>query len=1612
MDGFGTTERVFDDPHVFNNFDNTTRRALTTMTTTQQDDILDKLYRDLKLTRVRTAAAGDNGGLEVTNDNSDPNVTDRSKFTLAWKLLDAHCDYITRAKSRGVTTYFNSPINRESWMGTTTANDAAEYAEWLLVQVQRCSELGVNFPYLAVANEPSYTRNTMSGAFVRDVIKNLGPRLRANGFNTMFVVSDDIRSTDAQGTMNTILSDATARQYVGALAFHLYDEPMSNVSKMRTIAQTYNLPLWMTEFSVNALPTAGLTQSAFGWGDMMHDLISTYSVSAVDYIWGFFGQWQGDNLMLLRLNTNSGGSEPYTGYTIEKAYYVIGQYSKYVWPGDVRVSASSTDSNVKVTAYKNGSVTTIVAINDNSTDQSVQFNLNNLSDGTLQAVRTSTTENWASLPSVTVASGTFTTTLTANSITTFTTPGRTAPTVFVTTPIAGTTVTGTAVVAANGTDDTGIAGIQFKLDGSNLGSEVTSSPYTVSLSSSSTTNGTHALSAVVRDTDGNLVTSPSVSVTVFNDVTGPVVSSMTATSVSQTSATITWTTDEPSDSQVEYGLTTSYGSSTTLDSTLTTSHSVSLTGLIAGTTYNFRVKSSDTYANLTTSSNATFTTTSTPAVFPGYTYRRLIDITDAQVSSGPHTNFPVLISTTLASLKTTGNAGNVTDLQGDDIIFTDSDGVTQLAHEVEKYDPTTGQLIAWVRVPSLAATSTLFMYYGNSAVTTFQGNVTSNGATGVWDPSFKAVYHFPNGTTLTAADSTSNANNGTLVNGPTATTGIIGGGANLVETSTQYISVGDPANGSLDFGTGSFTMSGWYKGTDTGGGDLVNKNTSLGAVGYDLLIAGTTARIFDGSTTISSSMATGVADNAWHYVVGVVNRTGQVIQIYTDGIQRGSNVSTAAVGTVSNSVSFSIGSRNSGASNLLTGAIDEIHMANVVRSLGWITTEYNNQNSPSGFYTIGSETFADSTSPSVSVTAPADAATVSGASVSVTATASDDVGVSGVQFKLDGSNLGAEDTSSPYAVIWDTTSATEGSHTLTAVARDAASNSTTSSTVTVTVDNTAPVRSAGSPSSSLSVNTTSTSISLTTNENATCKYSTSSGTTYGSMSVFGTTGGTSHSSPVSGLTNGSSYSYYVKCSDGQANTNATDYTISFSVAADSTSPSVSVTAPADAATVSGASVSVTATASDDVGVSGVQFKLDGSNLGAEDTSSPYAVIWDTTSATEGSHTLTAVARDAASNSTTSSTVTVTVDNTAPGITNVASIPSDTTATITWNTDENASSTVEYGLTDAYSNTTAETDTPIRVQSHSVSISDLVACSTYYYRVASRDSSLNRIVGTGASFTTSGCIASSPVSSQNSVSATEDDGATADLLVDSKGISLDIPPAFSSSDAEFQIKKLDSTTVLSAILPPATYEPAGDYIFELKALQDVSTPITSFDNPITVSIAYGASDIVGLQESTLKIYRYDGSTWYQLSNCSVDTAAKVVTCSTSNFSVFGLFGLSAPDTGGSAVVGSRRRGHTDILADAFQPSSTQIPATGYKASGNVTVKYIFGAAVLRLHSRSEGVKELQRFLNASLNLHLSVDGIMGPKTVAGVKLWQKMNGLIADGIVGPKTKAKISQSAVQ
>ncbi len=100
------------------------------------------------------------------------------------------------------------------------------------------------------------------------------------------------------------------------------------------------------------------------------------------------------------------------------------------------------------------------------------------------------------------------------------------------------------------------------------------------------------------------------------DTTMPVISGVNASAVTTGGATINWTTNENSTTQVEYGTTTAYGNTTALNASLVTAHSVVLTGLTANTTYNFRVWSKDAANNTATSSNMTFTTVALDVVAP------------------------------------------------------------------------------------------------------------------------------------------------------------------------------------------------------------------------------------------------------------------------------------------------------------------------------------------------------------------------------------------------------------------------------------------------------------------------------------------------------------------------------------------------------------------------------------------------------------------------------------------------------------------------------------------------------------------------------------------------------------------------------------------------------------------------------------------------------------------------------------------------------------------------------------------------------------------------------------------------------------------------------------
>ena len=295
----------------------------------------------------------------------------------------------------------------------------------------------------------------------------------------------------------------------------------------------------------------------------------------------------------------------------------------------------------------------------------------------------------------------------------------------------------------------------------------------------------------------------------------------------------------------------------------------------------------------------------------------------------------------------------------------------------------------------------------------------------------------------------------------------------------------------------------------------------------------------------------------------------------------------------------------------------------------------------------GSGGGGDTTPPTTSIIAPAAGATVSG-TVTVSASASDNVGVTKVEFYLDGT-LQSTGTTSPYSWSWTSTSATNGSHSLVTKAYDAANNIGTSATVTVTVSNTSgdttpPTTSITAPTAGATVSGTVT-VSASASDNV--------GVTKVEFYLDGALQSTDTTSPYSwswtstSAANGS-HSLVTKAYDA-ANNVGTSATVTVTVSnsgSDTTPPTCSITTPAAGSTVSG-TVTITATASDNVGVTKVEIYVDGA-LRVTDTATPYTWSWNTTTFANSSHTITAKAYDAAGNIGQAANVSVTVNNSGGG----------------------------------------------------------------------------------------------------------------------------------------------------------------------------------------------------------------------------------------------------------------------------------------------------------------------------------------------------------------------------
>jgi hypothetical protein len=340
--------------------------------------------------------------------------------------------------------------------------------------------------------------------------------------------------------------------------------------------------------------------------------------------------------------------------------------------------------------------------------------------------------------------------------------------------------------------------------------------------------------------------------------------------------------------------------------------------------------------------------------------RKPITIAYTQVSGGANlTNFPVLIS-----IPNDANLQASAKPDGSDILFTASDGVTKFNHEVEFYSAATGQLIAWVQVPSLSASANtmLFMYYGNPSASPQQN------AAGVWDANYAGVWHMANdAANTTVSDSTSPANNGTAQSDTNVltTTGEIAEAVAFNGVS-DYVNV--VRNGNFGLSGQAFTLEAWVR-DDTPAAGMQSpfhrvlswfdgsKNIQLG-IGADTSGAN---RVFfvgnsaggTGSTVPANQATTGNASTGFHQVVATFDGTS-VYQLYLDGsLNNGGDNVFGGVLTLyaGDSTNLYMGQRGDGA--YLSGTLDEVRISRSARSPGWIVTQYNNQSSPSTFASIG-----------------------------------------------------------------------------------------------------------------------------------------------------------------------------------------------------------------------------------------------------------------------------------------------------------------------------------------------------------------------------------------------------------------------------------------------------------------------------------------------------------------------------------------------------------------------------------------------------------------------------------------------------------------------------------
>jgi hypothetical protein len=601
-------------------------------------------------------------------------------------------------------------------------------------------------------------------------------------------------------------------------------------------------------------------------------------------------------------------------------------------------------------------------------------------------------------------------------------PDTTFPTASMTAPANGSVVAATITLSANASDNRSVVGVRFLLDGSPIGIEDTTAPYTLAWDSRTTTDGGHVLAARARDAAGNTTVSSSVSITVANapDTTPPTVS-MTAPANGST-ATGTVTVSAAANDNVAVAGVQFLIDGAPLGAEDTTSP-FSIAWDSIGTpngSHQLSARARDASGNPATSAAIGVTVSNIPApngLVAAYAFSEGTGTSAADLSNNGRT-----ATISGAAWTTAGRFGNALSF----------DGVNDLATvaDANALDLTTGMTLeAWVNPTSLSGWRSVILKEATGALA-------------------YSIY----------------AND----NAPHPASTVIAGG---VEVNT-------PGSSALPLGTWSH-LAATYDGTALRlfvNGVQVNTRAASGS------LSTSTGALRIGGNAVWGEHFQGLIDE-----VRIFNRARTQTEIQSDmnspvdagpadavpptapsGLTAAGGAGTATLSWTAATDNVGVANYNvhrSGTSGFTPSAANRIAQP--------ASTSYANTGVTAGtyYYLVTAQDAAgnvgpasnqasavvtgDAIAPAVSITAPTAGATVSG-NVMVSANASDNVAVAGVQFLLDGVPLGAEDTASPYSITWDSRAATNGSHTLTARARDAAGNQTTSGPVAVTTSNQGP----------------------------------------------------------------------------------------------------------------------------------------------------------------------------------------------------------------------------------------------------------------------------------------------------------------------------------------------------------------------------------------------------------------------------------------------------------------------------------------------------------------------------------------------------------------------------